>query len=675
LSQGHPRATHSAADSPSSPRDGAGGQCEPGGAAVAEELIGREADVQACSNLLANHGLVTIVGPGGIGKTSLARALARLTNGKSCFVDLTPATPGVVVADVVARSLGRASAELDLEPLLQKIADDRLLLVLDNCEHVVAEVAGFVDALLGAHADARVLATSQRSIKSQHEQLFPLESLELPPDETPAGVTAAPATALFIRRARALNPRFLVDQESAVDIAAICRHLDGIALAIELAAGRVALLGTGGVRARLDNQLNLLTGGGARKPVKHQTLRAALDWSFQLLEPDEQSVFCRLGAFGGSFSLEAAREVAADGLDEWTLLDTLSSLIDKSLVVIVPTKGPNPSQQTPRYALLQTMRDFTFEQLERSGTLHDVMDRFCRWIENWLRNSDMMSSIDQEKFQKVRQEHNNISRSIQWATLHNIKLASGIAELSRRYWISSGEFAEGITLLENLAMAAEVSSFNQLRMANILCSVCTLAYRSVDLKTMEKHTVKINEIALRNNDMGLLAMSSWLQGTLHALRQDDESALPHFRDELEYSLRLGDRHRIVRAHSHVAEALNVLGRFSEAKEECTIALSLFDDDEEIWEIGFAHSCLGSSLWGLGNLQSCLEHKQRAIRCFEKHGDVLQMIIALSAWARVLCVQNKPAPAMRLMQHALQLGKDRGGHLATAAVWALQGLGH
>jgi len=386
-------------------------------------------------------------------------------------------------------------------------------------------------------------------------------------------------------------------------------------------------------------------------------------------------VFCRLGTFGGSFSLEAAQEVAGDGLDEWAFLDTLSGLIDKSLVVVVPTTGSNASQTLPRYALLQTMRDYSSEQLEQNGLLNSAMSRFCAWTENWLRDNDMMTRMDPANFELARREHSNIAKALQWATAHDIELAINIAEVSEFYWRRSGQYAEAITAYEMLAIAAELAQTREIRTATTYSCLCSLAFMAHDMATMVNYYEKFHALASRHNDLKLLIDSSMYQAFVHCeLNKDCETALVFFREELSNALILGDKETIARAHLHIACMLNNLEHFLLAKNESNIALSLFDEQEENWVIGFAHNCLGATLLGLGNIQDALEHWKRAYWHLKTVGHTFFMLCALHGWAVTLYTRDEPESAIRLVQHALQEGRDRGGYVSVAAK-ALQILGH
>jgi predicted ATPase/DNA-binding winged helix-turn-helix (wHTH) protein len=338
-------------------------------------LYGRGADVAAVTALLDEHGLVSIVGAAGIGKTRLALAVAHSLRDAFAdgvwIVDLALLSDPSLVPAQALRTLGLQAGESrgSLERLMQLLGDQRLLLILDNCEHVLDEVDNFVAAVRASARNVRVLVTSQEVLRQPDEHVYRLGGLSLPEDMSVMNALDAGAIELFVARAQAVEPRFMLRDNNVKAVIEICRRLDGIPLAIELAAARVPLLGIDGVRERLDERFRLLTAGSRMALRRHQTLRAALEWSYNLLSEPEQVVFEMLGVFAGSFSLECAQRLAADdALDEWAVLDQLGALVDKSLVDV--DRGV-----TPRYRMLETTRAFALERLAARGKSSHAMHR------------------------------------------------------------------------------------------------------------------------------------------------------------------------------------------------------------------------------------------------------------------------------------------------------------
>ena len=341
-------------------------------------LYGRQDELHALGDLLLVQNLITVVGAGGIGKTRLVHALGVQLSGQFqhgiWWVELASVNDPALVLPVVAQVLGMTGRELTLHELANALRAREMLLVLDNCEHLLDAVGELVSALIADAAKLRIMVTSQELLRINGEFVFKLSPLAVPLFSTGEPSTALQfgAVKLFVERARALHRPFELDADNVGAVVDICQRLDGIALAIELAAARVELLGVHGIQQRMGERFRLLTGGARVKLRRHQTLRAALDWSHNLLSADEQKVFRRLGVFSGGFVIEGVQQVASDdNIDEWAVLEHLSSLVDKSLVLV-------DGGQRPRYSLLETTRAYAMEALAESGETDVWLGRHAR---------------------------------------------------------------------------------------------------------------------------------------------------------------------------------------------------------------------------------------------------------------------------------------------------------
>ncbi|MEO8751196.1 MAG: winged helix-turn-helix domain-containing protein [Casimicrobiaceae bacterium] len=325
-------------------------------------FIGREAALAACARLMGEARLLTLTGIGGSGKTRLALELARREADRfadgAWFVDLAPLQDGRQVASAVAGSLGvreEAGTPL-LERLAAQLRAKRALVVLDNCEHVLAPVVELVEGLLATCNGLRFVATTREALGIRGEQIYAVGSMTLPASQLPDAVAASEAGRVFVDRARLLLPEFEVDASNASSIAEICRRLDGIPLAIELAAARVTVLSPDEIRSRLDERFRLLTGGNRALP-RQQTLLATMQWSYEHLAPREQLLLRMLSVFAGGWTLEAAVALAGAS-DEYEILETLTALHDKSLLLVERTMGG-----PPRYRMLETVRQYAQARL------------------------------------------------------------------------------------------------------------------------------------------------------------------------------------------------------------------------------------------------------------------------------------------------------------------------
>jgi len=334
-------------------------------------FIGREREIEELREPLATSHLLTLAGPGGVGKTRLALQLAAdaldsYPDGV-WLIELSPIQDAEAVADATATALSlRVNAKEPVTTsIVRELRDKRSLLIFDSCEHLIVPAAALVTTVLQASPDVHVLATSREALHVSGERVHQISVLDEPS-----------AIKLFVARAQDASPRFVMTEQNAPVIADICRRLDGIALAIELAATKIAVLSPQQLLARLNERFRLLAGGSRTALPRQQTLRALIDWSYDLLDEHERLVFRRLAVFAGSFSLEAASVICADeAVDDWRVFELLATLVSKSLVVV------EPDGEERRYRLLDSMRDYALERLVQAGERAEVTLRHVRYYE------------------------------------------------------------------------------------------------------------------------------------------------------------------------------------------------------------------------------------------------------------------------------------------------------
>ena len=350
----------------------------------ASSFVGRDRDLAELKALLHGTRLLTLVGTGGVGKTRLALELARAAQlsypGGAALVELAALDDAQLVTDAVAAALDvQALAGQNLvDAVGEFLAPLSLLLVLDNCEHLLAPTAGLADSLLRSAPELMIVATSREPLRVSGEVVFRVPSLDIPdPEQTldPRELLRYEAVRLFVERADAVAPGFAVDEENAADVARICSRLDGLPLALELAAGRLGALGPAAIAERLNDRFRVVRSASHASPTRQQTLSAALQWSHDLLEPGEQTLFRRLASFAGGFDLSAVESVCASGeLDSPGIADLLARLVEKSLVA-----ADEGSSGERRYRLLETVHVYAGERLEDAGEATVLAERHARW--------------------------------------------------------------------------------------------------------------------------------------------------------------------------------------------------------------------------------------------------------------------------------------------------------
>jgi predicted ATPase/DNA-binding winged helix-turn-helix (wHTH) protein len=396
------------------------------------ELIGRDEELQEILNLAVSHRLVTLTGAGGIGKTRLGLETARRLLPKFAdgvwIAELAPLFDPDLVPATVAAAVGieLAAGEVSAERVATALGAKQLLLVLDNCEHVIDAAASMVEALLRANPAGSAIATSREPLRAEGEWIYRVAPLAVPAGDTQdvADALRFGAVRLFVTRAGAAEPHFAPNRRAAAVIVAICRRLDGIPLAIELAAARAAALGIDELATRLDDRFHLLTGGRRTALPRHQTLRATLDWSYQLLAEPERVILRRLAIFPGGFGLDAARAVAARGETEAPdVVAGLVNLVTKSLVSM------DVDGAATRYRLLETTRAYALEKLSENGERERVARRHAEYHRGLFERAeaewDTRPTI--EWLADYRRYTDDLRAALDWAFSHGGDTSVGVA--------------------------------------------------------------------------------------------------------------------------------------------------------------------------------------------------------------------------------------------------------
>ncbi|MCX5606975.1 winged helix-turn-helix domain-containing protein [Streptomyces sp. NBC_00047] len=627
--------------------------------AALASFVGRDEDLAGVDALIGRFRLTTLTGPGGAGKTRLALQSARPLLGRFpdgvWLVELAPLSAGADVPQAVLSALGlreHAPAAGDpLDRLGSALRTRTALLVLDNCEHLVEAAAAMADRLLGECPGLRILATSREPLGLTGEALWPVRPLALPPQGADAAEAMSyEAVRLLNDRAAAARSDFTVSEETAAEVIRICRALDGMPLAIELAAARLRTMSAGQLAARLDDRFRLLTGGARTAPRQHQTLRAVVDWSWELLTEAERALLRRLAAFPGGATVEAAEGVCAGGpVEAYGVLDLLTSLADKSLLV---TAGDG------RYRMLETIRAYGLERLAEAGEQERIRRAHAAYFTQLARTADpyLRRAEQLEWLARLTAEHDNLNAALRGA------IAAGEAREAVRlvaaagwYWWLSGHKAEGNELAGRaLALplpGGEPESAEDEEHRALACALAVLfatAGLGDDKQTADTLSRGLLLAGRTGSRHPVVRFMEPLQRLLGGEGERGTSSVDA------WAGLLADEDPWVRAQALLGGARTRLGeggRPAEAEAEIEEALTGFRGVGERWGISFALTVLADLVAQRGDFGAALGHYEEAIAVIGEMGIVEDQLHARVKQAQLYWLAGDPAAAAAAMARA------------------------
>jgi non-specific serine/threonine protein kinase len=640
-------------------------------------FVGRNREQQDVASLLQGHRLVTLTGPAGVGKTRLAVEVARSAVGRfsagTWFVDLAPLPTPELVAQTVADVLGvRAEAGMALaDTIAAGMANRQALIVLDNCEHVVQACSQLAAAMVTAGPDIRVLATSREPLGIPGEVSFSLSALPVARSDEPwERVAASEAVGLFGARAATARPGFQVTKANAGLIRDICHRLDGIPLALELAAAHVAGLPLRDICLRLDRRYRLLDAGAGAAHGRHLGLGAAVEWSYDLLTEPEQILFERLSVFRGGFTFDAAEAVGTgEGIADQDIAALLSRLVTRSLVQL-----EEASPAFARYRMLEPLREYAWERLNDRGAASTRTERHARHyfaraveVEPHLYRADSKPWLD-----RLRDENENVRAALEWSfsPVGDAQLGAGIAGLVWHMWDLSGARSEGLHWLDAGLQVVDRNHPDE-RMS-LLAAAALLRLGLGDFGAANELATDQLELARTVGDRRWEGDALTRLGTVAWARGDLQTAKPLYREAVEVLAGAGDPWRMAIAQVHLARVHRDSGELNEANQTAEAALSHARQVGEDTVFGFALDVLASIVHQLKRSERASRLVEEALAHYRAVGYREGEASGLQMAGRLLLERGANAAAGQTFRDALDLCQQIG-HRAGIAT-SLEGLG-
>ena len=629
-------------------------------------LFGRRAEVSRVLELVEQPGvrLLTLTGVGGVGKTRLALQVAAellpaFPDGV-WFVDLAPLHDAALVRQTIARSLDvREEAGRPLADALKDfLATRSLLLVLDNFEHLL-DAAPVVAELLAASPTSKALVTSRAPLRLRGEREFPVLPL---PVEHPSPITPhpPPAVELFVARAEAAQPSFALTPETLPAVIEICRRLDGLPLAIELAAARVRILPPTQLLARLDDRLRVLTGGPRDAPTRQQTLRQTIAWSYDLLMPEEQTLFRHLAVFAAHPSLEAIAAVAGEK-SEIDVLDGITSLVEKSLV-----QQAEAADDEPRFGMLQTVRAFGLEQLETSGENEQTRDAHARYFARELAQElpELYGPEQGEWLDRCEADHADLRDALHWLLARReIDDALPFVDALWRFWLLRGYFSEGSDALAQVLAAATTAG--PPTRPRLLIGAGALAGAMGDYERASALLEEALSLAEAGDDDLTIARAHSAIAAIALDLGDFTRAAHHHEAAVPLYQRAG-------FPTGTAQALIGLGTLAAYQQQDERAVGLFNEATALfrslgddWGVAAAKANLGQLAFAHGDLPGASAHSEEALDIFRRLGDPANTAMLSANLGEVALHQGHLERAATLASDGLTLAREVGDKRALA----------
>lgn len=592
-------------------------------------FIGREQEIKEIKGSILEHRLVTLTGVGGVGKTRLALQTAadlidQFRDGV-WFVELASLLNPDLIPKIILATLGlpERAGMTDLQLLTEYLHESKTLLILDNCEHLIEASAILVETLLSQCVDLKFLITSREALKIQGEVIWQVSSLSLPDaNQLPIieQLTQYDAVQLFVDRATLVKSNFVISNDNALTIAGICTRLDGIPLAIELAAARTRTLSVDDIAKRLDDRFRLLTGGNRTALEHQQTLRATLDWSYNLLSDAEKVLLCRLSVFVGGWTLEAAEQVCSEERSDFDVLDLLTRLTEKSLVALTGS----------RYHMLETTRQYALEKRRELGEEESAQNNHLAYFLQFARNAEpqLIGPDQAEWLNRLEREHDNFRSALRWCIESGKgEEAAQMAGALGMFWFKHSHYSEGRRFIADiLERAWSISDRTQLK-----------AWR--------------------------------FAGDLAFWQGDVAEAGRIFTENMERAQKLGDQVEIAYSLHKLANITRENGDVKQSLAMNMKSIALCRDINAFWVMAMAQIALGYTEHSLGNLPRAEELYQESLRHCRQLGEKWGMALILANLGMISYSKGDMPAAKRMFLESLDLTHELGDINGTIAVLA------
>ena len=626
-------------------------------------FIGREKEILEIKKLLTQSRLLSMIGFGGTGKTRLSvhtgsGVIDEFTNGV-CFTPLAQLSEPAYVLQEIAAALKITADEKrkTIDVIVDFLREKELLLILDNCEHLIAECAKITEILLQKCPKLKIIATSRESLHIFGETVYHVPSLSLPDLDKNLNIKSLvqfESVKLFIDRALAVKQDFELTEANAKAVAQLCHHLDGIPLAIELAAARVKVLSVDKILERLKDRFSLLTGGKRTQLPRQQTLKALIDWSYDLLSDKEKLLCQRLSLFSGGWTLDAAEKICSDEiLDEFEILDLLSNLSDKSLVKVTETEN------NLRYAMLESIRKYGDEKLIESGKKSELQEKHFNFFYKFAEHSETrLTGKDQREWlMKIAAENENIRDNLKWSLTYNPDLSMQMSVVLGKFWELRSHFSEGLDFLRKSLESSKYPELIWKAKAIYWIGFFLIHHGKYDESKKYLNQALENFRELKNTEGEAVTLTSL--ATIALFEGEYENLNLYSNKSLMLSYEIGNKSYIARNLQNIALALMQQGKHGDARIKIDESLTVYREINDTLQLAKIIGNIGALEYLMCNYEKAREAFEESLQLRRELGDREGISIALNNLGSVAYMIKDFEKSVIYLEEALEIIREIG----------------